>query len=1183
MAKARILVVEDEGIVAHDIKSTLEGMGYEVPAIAFTGNEAIEKAEETLPDLVLMDIVLKGDMDGIDAAEQIRSRFGIPSIYLTAHADEEILQRAKITESYGYILKPYVDRELRSNIEMALFRIETDRETRLMKEMLSRAKDGILIHDLNGNFIYVNDSALKERGYTREEFQRMNVHDFVTVRQYKVLEKWWHDLEINKSQTEEIELRHKDGSWFPAEVIITKVSSGGRDCVLSITRNSAERKRVEEGLQASEEKYRLLVDNANEAIVVAQDGMLKFANPKTTEITNYLSEELTSMPFAQIIHPEDREMVFERYQKRLKGEQLLEKYPFRILTKEGNTKWVEINAILITWQGRPATLNFLGDITERKKVEEELKLSEERYRAVFENTGTATIIIEEDTMISLVNCEMELLSGYSREEIEGKKKWTEFVVKEDLERMKKYHKLRRSSPEFAPRNYEFRLIDKQGNTKDIWMTIAMIPGTKRSVASLLDVSERKKAEERIGHLNLILRAIRNVNQLITKEKDQDKLLQGICDNLTETRGYHDAWIALLDEQGKLLRHAESGLGERFLPMVERLERGELAACWQRALRQSEVVVIEDPVATCTDCPLSGSYAGRGVLTLRVEYAGKVYGILSVSVLVELVNDIEELGLFREVASDIAFALHNIEMEEKQRKAEEDLKHRAYMLDSVTDAIVLRGKDGRTLYANRAAYANRGYSRDEFMKLSSEDFMLSDEAKILQQRFREMEDKEYNIYHYEVFSKDGTAIPLETYAQMVEIGREKYLLTVSRDITKRKKAEENLRANEQELEMLLEYLPGMVFYKDSNFRYRRVNLAFTQLHKITREEIIGKTIGEASLLYTELAESNDCELMESGKVLTRNVEFPDETGGSRWQKVTKVPIKDENGKISGILGVGIDISDIVKAEEELKLRAEMLDQAGDSIILHDFDGNFIYVNETTLKERGYTREEFMKMNVRDLVGTRLFDGLRKWWRGLKEKGYKVREFEVRCKDGTLIPIEATQTKIKYKGKEYILSVTRNVTDRKKAEEALKLRVEMLNQARDGFMVHDLSGKFIYVNNTVLKERGYTREEFLKMNVGDLVTAQHYSKMKKWWKDAEDKKYRTAEVEIRRKDGTWFPVEVNTVKANYEGKEYILSITRNITERKKAEAEMSRLDRNVLHFNSLEMSSADLIQVMPGYGV
>ena len=128
MSNSQILVVEDEGIIAKDIKNTLGLLGYFVVAVASSGEEAIEKAIETHPDLVLMDIVLEGDMDGVEAAEQIRDRFDIPVVYLTAYSDDKTLQRAKITEPYGYILKPFQERELYTTIEMALYKHKIERK-----------------------------------------------------------------------------------------------------------------------------------------------------------------------------------------------------------------------------------------------------------------------------------------------------------------------------------------------------------------------------------------------------------------------------------------------------------------------------------------------------------------------------------------------------------------------------------------------------------------------------------------------------------------------------------------------------------------------------------------------------------------------------------------------------------------------------------------------------------------------------------------------------------------------------------------------------------------------------------------------------------------------------------------------------------------------------------------------
>jgi len=143
-------------------------------------------------------------------------------------------------------------------------------------------------------------------------------------------------------------------------------------------------------------------------------------------------------------------------------------------------------------------VSFHEDVIARKPIEEALKESEERYRTIFENTGTATIIIEEDTTISLANTEFEKLTGYSKEEVEGKKSWAEFVTEDGIERSKKYHFMRRADPNSAPKNYELKIMDRQGNVKTVYSTVGVIPGTTRSVASVVDITERKRMLEAVG-------------------------------------------------------------------------------------------------------------------------------------------------------------------------------------------------------------------------------------------------------------------------------------------------------------------------------------------------------------------------------------------------------------------------------------------------------------------------------------------------------------------------------------------------------------------------------------------------------------------------------------------------------------------------------------------------------------
>ncbi len=134
-----------------------------------------------------------------------------------------------------------------------------------------------------------------------------------------------------------------------------------------------ERKQAEKAMRVSEERYRLLVENANDAIFIAQDEVIKFANPKTEELTGYSAEELAKTPFANFVHPEDRDMVVERYKRTLEGEELPGVYSFRIINSGNEEFEGELNAALITWEGRPAILNFLRDITPQKKLEAQLQ------------------------------------------------------------------------------------------------------------------------------------------------------------------------------------------------------------------------------------------------------------------------------------------------------------------------------------------------------------------------------------------------------------------------------------------------------------------------------------------------------------------------------------------------------------------------------------------------------------------------------------------------------------------------------------------------------------------------------------------------------------------------------------------------------------------------------------------
>jgi len=183
--KMKILIVEDENIVAKDIKGSLKGFGYDVVDIVGTGEEAIRRAEDLKPDLVLMDIMLKGKMNGIDVARHIREHVHIPVVFLTAYADEDTLHSAKLSEPFGYIIKPFEDAELHSTIQMAVYRYEMERRLKEREQWLTTIlrsiSDAVIVTDDSGKVTFMNPVAETLTAYEQTEALGRNVFDIYRI------------------------------------------------------------------------------------------------------------------------------------------------------------------------------------------------------------------------------------------------------------------------------------------------------------------------------------------------------------------------------------------------------------------------------------------------------------------------------------------------------------------------------------------------------------------------------------------------------------------------------------------------------------------------------------------------------------------------------------------------------------------------------------------------------------------------------------------------------------------------------------------------------------------------------------------------------------------------------------------------------------------------------------------
>lgn len=278
--------------------------------------------------------------------------------------------------------------------------------------------------------------------------------------------------------------------------------------------NEGLKKKTEDALKESERFLSSIIENIPNMIFIKDAKELRFIrfNKAGENLLGHKREDLIGKNDYDFFPKEQADSFTIKDKEVLKSGKAIDIPEEQIDTKEG-TRILHTQKIPIPDKdGSPAfLLGISEDITERIQSERKLIESEQYYRTIFENTGTATVIIDEDRKYSLVNTKFEELSGYSKFEVENKMHWDEFVLKEDLEKMKEQHKIRRIDESKAERCYEFRFVDKSGKIKEILLTVDMIPGTKKSVASLLDMTERKLSENKIHESEKRYRLLFNRN------------------------------------------------------------------------------------------------------------------------------------------------------------------------------------------------------------------------------------------------------------------------------------------------------------------------------------------------------------------------------------------------------------------------------------------------------------------------------------------------------------------------------------------------------------------------------------------------------------------------------------------------------------------------------------------------
>ena len=514
-------------------------------------------------------------------------------------------------------------------------------------------------------------------------------------------------------------------------------------------------------------------------------------------------QEMIGIPAISLYkNPERRSVVLGD----LKKEVQVGDFEGEALRKDGTSFWVSISIQFIyddegQIQGTEA---FIRNITQRKKAENEIKKSENYYKAIFEHTGAATVIIEEDTTISLANAEFERLSGYPREEIQGKRSWTEFVVKEDLEKMKEYHRLRRINNRKAPTIYEFRFIDKSGDVKNIRLDIGMIPDTKKSVASLLDITESKKSESRL---------LKSQEHLKKRDEEFRNFIDGA-----------PAAIAMFDTQMRYIAASLRWIEDYTLQGQEIYGKShydifpeitdELKNVHKRVLAGSILRSDDDEFVR----------ADGTIQYIRWE-ARPWY------------SSSDEIGGIIIFSEDVT----------ERKRLEKSLMERELNFRSLAEnanyGIVVVTGEGHHLYANQEASEITVYTIKELLNTHIKDMVHPDTLdEITANIKRRIEGADAPAtYETLVLRKDKEVVPVEVSASKTTWKGQDADLVILRDISDRKKAEKSLKKSLERFRAVAKSAVDAIVTTDSEGNIIFFNHSLTTIFGYSKDEITGEPL------------------------------------------------------------------------------------------------------------------------------------------------------------------------------------------------------------------------------------------------------------------------------------------------------------------------------------------------------
>lgn len=884
-------------------------------------------------------------------------------------------------------------------------------------------------------------------------------------------------------------------------------------------------KKAEEKLRESEKKFRNLAEKSPNMIFINKKGRVVYANKKCEDIMGYKREEFYSpdFNFFTLIAPESIDLLKSNYSRHLKGEEI-PPYEYILITKEGKRIEAILTSKLIIYEGETALLGIITDITERKQIEKQLKESEEKYHRQFEEALDAIFLTDAETGI-IIDCNRAAtkLVGRKKSELIGK-------------HQRILHPPEKIEGGFS-RTYKQHLKEKEGQVLET--QVITKTGEIRDVAIKANIFE-------LGDKKVLQGVFRD----ITNKKKMEEQLHREQETLELITGNIGAGLTIISKDYKIL------WANKFLKNSCGDVKGK--TCYS---------VYNDRTSICPGCGVKEIFeTGK----THVVHEQSVPGPDGQRVWIEITaNPIrDEKGNIVAASELSVFINERKQLESKLRGAKK--RYRA-LFDKAPLGILIIDSTGNAVEFNEEAHRQLGYSREEFEKLTVSDYEVletPEETRAHMKKVLKTGKDEFETKHR---TKTGEIRDIINTVQVIELSGKKFFHVITRDITERKKVEEALRESEKYLEEILNsVLTGVVIIDEKTHEIVDANPNALEKIGASKEHVIGKVCH----CFICPAEKGKCPISDLGQTVDRSERVLLRANGERIPILKTVTTIMWRGH-KYLLESFIDITERKKMENKILQQNEFLNSALEALT-HPFyvidadDYTIQLANSATgfgnLAENSTCYQvthkrkkpcsaehpcplEIVKKTKKPAITEHIH-----YDKNGNERNVEVHGYPIFDNDGNVVQMI-----------EYSL----DITEQKKVEETLRESEEkyreLLNGMNDTAWVIDFDGNFIDVNDAAVKVSGYSREELLSMGPPDIDNSLTVEEIRGLIKGMPSDKIQVFETTHTTKDGKPIPVEISSSLVTYHGKRAILSIARDITERKEAEEKLDRMMNELVAIN------------------